>query len=103
MRVIALLAILLSLCAVSAYAQFKASIQGTVIDPQGNAVPGAKVTVTNQATNLSRDTVASGEGFYRVSQLPPGTNTVTVDAPGLKQAPSKGTAVDAEQPRGLDI
>src|SRR6266851_9149335 len=103
MRVKALLAILLSLCAVSAYAQFKASIQGTVIDPQGNAVPGAKVTVTNQATNLSRDTVASGEGFYRVSELPPGTYTVTVEAPGFKQATSKGIVVEAEQPRGLDI
>src|SRR5260370_11109942 len=103
MRVKALLALLLSLCAVSAYAQFKASIQGTVIDPQGNAVPGAKVTVTNQATNLSRDTVASGEGFYRVSELPHGTYNGTVEAPGFKQATSKGIVVEAEQPRGLDI
>src|SRR6266702_5324488 len=103
MRLKALLVVVLSLCGVSTYAQFKASIQGTVMDPQGNAVPGAKVTVTNQATNLSRDTVASGEGFYRVSELPPGTYTVTVEAPGFKQATSKGIVVEAEQPRGFDV
>src|SRR6266851_5069995 len=103
MRMKALLAFLLSLCGVSAYAQFKASIQGTVMDPQGNAVPAAKVTVANEATSVTRDTVTSGEGFYRVSELPPGAYTVTVEASGFKQATSKGIVVEAEQPRGLDI
>ncbi len=103
MRMKALLAFLLSLCGVSAYAQFKASIQGTVMDPQGNAVPAAKVTVANEATSVTRDTVTSGEGFYRVSELPPGAYTVTVEASGFKQATSKGIVVEAEQPRGLDV
>src|SRR6059058_3477149 len=89
--------------AVAAHAQFKASIQGTVMDPQGTAVPGAKVTVTNQDTGVSRDTVASGEGFYRISELPPGKYTVAVEAPGFKQAISKSIIVEAEQPRGLDV
>jgi hypothetical protein len=103
MRLKALLAILLSLCAVSAYAQFKAGIQGTVMDPQGNAVPGAKVTVMNQETNLSRDTVASAEGFYRIGELTPGTYTVTVEAAGFKKYQAKGITVEAEQPRGYDM
>jgi len=72
--------------AVAAHAQFKASIQGTVMDPQGTAVPGAKVTIANQDTGVSRDTVASGEGFYRIGELPPGKYSVTVEAPGFKQA-----------------
>src|SRR4029077_9698329 len=103
MRLKVLLAILLSLFAVSAYAQFRASIQGTVMDPQGTAVPGAKVTVTNQDTGVSRDTVASGEGFYRISELPPGKYTVTVESPGFKVSASKDVVVEAEQPRGLDV
>jgi hypothetical protein len=103
MRLKALLAILLSLCAVSAYAQFKAGIQGTVMDPQGNAVSGAKVTVTNQATNISRDTIASAEGFYRISELAPGTYTITVEAAGFKKYQAKGITVEAEQPRGYDM
>ena len=103
MRLKALLAFLLSLCAVSTYAQFKASIQGTVMDPQGTAVPGAKVTVANQDTGVSRDTVASAEGFYRISELPPGKYTVTVESAGFKISTSQGVVVEAEQPRGFDV
>src|SRR6266702_4300627 len=103
MRMKALLALLLSLCGVSAYAQFKASIQGTVMDPNGAAVVGAKVTVANEATRVTRDTVTSDQGFYRINELPPGNYTVTVEASGFKQATSKGIVVEAEQPRGLDV
>src|SRR6266478_4781783 len=103
MRLKALLAILLSLCAVSTYAQFKASIQGTVMDPQGTAVSGAKVTITNQDTGVVRDSVASAEGFYRTSQLPPGRYAVTVEAAGFKKSTSKDVEVEAEQPRGFDV
>src|SRR5712692_8483411 len=87
----------------AAHAQFKASIQGTILDPNGGAVASAKVTVANEATGVTRDTVTSAEGFYRVSELPPGTYTVTVEASGFKQATSKGIVVEAEQPRGLDV
>lgn len=103
MRLKVLLAILLSLFAVSAYAQFKASLQGTVLDHQGGAVPGAKVTVTNQDTGASRETVASAEGFYRISELPPGKYTVTVESAGFKKVISKDVEVKAEEPRGFDV
>jgi hypothetical protein len=103
MRVKAVLAILLSCCAVSAYAQFKASLQGTVLDPKGGVVAGAKVTVTNQDTGTTRDTAASAEGFYRISELPPGRYTVTVEAAGFKKVTSKNVEVKAEEPRGFDV
>ena len=103
MRLKVLLAILLSLGAVSAYAQFKASIQGTVLDSKGGVVSGAKVTVTNQDTGVEHDTVASAEGFYRISELPPGRYTVAVEAPGFKKSSSTDVVVEAEQPRGFDV
>ena len=103
MRLSILLWGVLSLFAVSANAQFKASIQGTIQDPQGGAIAGAKVTVTNQTTGVSRETVSSAEGFYRVSELAPGPYTVTVEAPGFKQSISKDVGVVAEQPRGFDV
>jgi Carboxypeptidase regulatory-like domain/TonB dependent receptor len=103
MRLKALLTILLSLCAVSAYAQFKASLQGTLLDPKGGIVSGARVTVANQDTGATRDTVASAEGFYRIGELPPGKYTVTVEAAGFKKVTSKNVEVAAEESRGFDV
>jgi hypothetical protein len=103
MRLKVLLAIVFSLCGVSAYAQFKASLQGTIQDAKGGIVAGAKVKVTDQATGVSHETVASDQGFYRVNELPPGNYTVTVEAVGFKQSISKDLLVEAEQPRGFDV
>src|SRR6266404_6611926 len=103
MRYKLLLTALLSLFAVSAYAQFKASIQGTVMDSNGGAIANAKVTATNVATGATRETVASAEGFYRIGGLPPGLYTVTVEVAGFKKSTSNDVAVEAETPRGLDV
>jgi outer membrane receptor protein involved in Fe transport len=103
MRWKALLAILLTLFAVSAYAQFTASMQGTVMDPKGGIIAGAKVTVTNEETGVSRGAVSSAQGFYRVAELPPGKYTISVEASGFKTMISKGIVVEAEQPRGFDM
>jgi hypothetical protein len=104
MRLKLLLCVLISLCAVSAaHAQFKASIQGTVIDTQGAAVAGAKVALTNQDTGASRDTLTSDQGFYRISELPPGRYTVTAGAPNFKTSVSKDVEIKAEEPRGFDV
>src|SRR5438552_517824 len=70
----------------SARAQFRATIQGTVLDPAGGVVAGAKITVLNQDTGATRESTASAEGFYRVAELPPGKYTVIVEAPGFKSA-----------------
>src|SRR5215472_1995531 len=88
---------------VSTFAQFKASIQGTVLDPSGNAVTSAKVVVTNQATGISHDTTTSPQGFYRINELPPGAYTVSVEAAGFKKSVNADVAVEAEQPRGFDV
>src|SRR5262249_12665135 len=86
-----------------AQAQFRASIQGTALDSKGGVVAGAKVTLTNQETGATRETVTSAEGFYRIGELPPGKYTITVEASGFKQFTSKDVQVEAEQTRGLDV
>src|SRR5437870_7447940 len=103
MRVKALLAFLLSLCGVPAYAQFGASIQGTVVDSSGGAVAGATVTVTNQDTGAIKTTVTGDTGFYRVSALVPGKYTITVEAAGFKKELTNGVFVSAEELTGHDI
>src|SRR5689334_18922314 len=86
------------LCAVSTYAQFKASIQGTVMDAQSSAISAARVTITDQATGVSRTTATSGQGFYRISELPPGRYTVSVEATGFKKSVSNDVEIKAEEP-----
>jgi Carboxypeptidase regulatory-like domain/TonB dependent receptor len=93
----------LAVCVSTVHAQFKASIQGTVLDPEGNAIAGCKVQVVEQSTGLTRETVTSDQGFYRIAELPPGKYTVTVEATGFNKSVSKDVAVEAEQPRGFDV
>src|SRR5882762_9531639 len=57
---------------------------GTVTDPSGAAVPNAKVTIANQATNLSVTTTSNSTGLFTIKELPPGTYKITVEAPGFK-------------------
>jgi protocatechuate 3,4-dioxygenase beta subunit len=52
---------------------------GTVIDPQGLPVRGAKVTVTNADNGAERATLADDNGRYTLVGLPPGQYKVTVD------------------------
>lgn len=98
-----LLLLLAVVVAAPAWAQYGAGIQGTVLDKSGAAVVGAKVTVTNEATGVSRDTLTSGSGFYSIPGLPPGTYKVDVEAASFKKQTTNNVEVAAEAPRGLDI
>jgi len=60
------------------------SIAGTVTDPQGNAVAGAKVTVTSITKNTSAEVTTNDTGLYEVLHLIPDTYKVHIEAPGFK-------------------
>ncbi|MCP9493117.1 MAG: ankyrin repeat domain-containing protein [Pyrinomonadaceae bacterium MAG19_C2-C3] len=59
-----------------------AAIVGTVLDPQGAVIPGAKVTITD-AAGAVRQTETNDEGVYRVENLPGGSFTLHVQAVGF--------------------
>jgi len=102
MRLKALLTIILSLCAVSTYAQFKASIQGTVQDSKGGVVAGPKSGSQMRAQAPYAKPPPVIKAFIG-SMNCTWTYTVTVEASGFKQTISKNIVVDAEQPRGYDV
>jgi outer membrane receptor protein involved in Fe transport len=60
------------------------TIAGTVSDPAGAAIPGAKITVISQETALTREVATNDIGYYRVSFLPPGRYAVRAEALGFK-------------------
>jgi protocatechuate 3,4-dioxygenase beta subunit len=72
MRRIFLTSLMLAALSSSAIAQSTATLQGTVIDPSGAVVSGAKVTVRNQATGSERIVQTDSDGNYQAAALPPG-------------------------------
>jgi outer membrane receptor protein involved in Fe transport len=67
-----------------------ATLNGTVLDPTGAAVPNAKVSVVNTATGLERTTQSSTAGLYNFSRLPVGTYDLSVEAQGFKSVKQTG-------------
>jgi hypothetical protein len=79
------------------------SILGTVTDPQGAAVVGAKVTVTDQNKGTSQETTTNDSGNYSVTHLIPDTYSVKVDAPGFKGVEQKNVPVSADAGAKVDL
>ena len=77
---------LLGLATASCWAQFSASIQGTVQDPASAAVPNAKVQLKNTDTNVVTLTTSDTGGNYRFISLAPGSYQVTVEAAGFNSS-----------------
>jgi len=76
-----------------------ADILGTVTDAAGAVLPGVKVTVINTATSEPRTTLTTGSGDFVVNLLPPGTYTVTIEAPAFKKSVTSLTLVAGDRAR----
>ncbi|MDT5261628.1 MAG: hypothetical protein QOC61_632, partial [Acidobacteriota bacterium] len=89
--------------ATQARAQFRAGIQGTVTDPAGAVVPAASVTLKNNETGRTQTATSSDEGFYRITELPPGKYTLSIEKAGFKKTTFEDLVVNAEQVQGVDV
>jgi hypothetical protein len=67
-----------------------ASVQGSVTDPTGAAVPNAKVTLTNSERGTTRETVSDGAGLYSIPNVPVGPYALSVMATGFQGYTQKG-------------
>jgi hypothetical protein len=81
---------------------FRGTILGTVTDPSGAVVAGARVVVHNNGTGLERTIVTSADGSYSVPELPIGTYDVTVTQSGFQTFVTKAVAVDVAAERRVD-
>ena len=80
---------------VSAQTGGEAGIQGTVTDASGAAIPGATVTVTNDATGVTISRQTTGDGLYTVSPILPGVYTVRVKAQGFSDYVQRNLTANA--------
>src|ERR1700739_2223988 len=68
-----------------ASAQFRAGIQGVVLDTQGDTVPAATVTLTNLETNKTSQVSTDEGGVFNFLSLPPGHYRIQVEKAGFKK------------------
>ncbi len=96
-------AILAALVSLPAYAQYRAVVQGTVMDSTGAVVPGAAVTLTSKETNLSRSATTNDNGFYSIPSLAPGPYTLSAEKQGFKKRVLQQVSVTADQVQGVNV
>lgn len=91
--------------AVFAYGQSNSgNIQGSVSDPSGAAVVGAKVTAQNLDTGvIAASSSTTNAGLYSLPNLPPGRYAVTVEAVNLKKFTQEGVTVATGTTVSLDV
>ena len=85
------------------FAQAVGSITGTVTDPTGAVVAGAKVTATRVDTGVTQSTVTAGAGTYTLPRLDVGTYNVACEATGFKTGTALGITLDVSQTRSVDF
>ena len=74
-----------------------ASLNGTVTDPSGQAVSGAKLTLTSSALGITRSFTTDETGLYSFTLLPPATYKLVVEAPSFKRYAQEGIELAAGQ------
>src|SRR5580704_3848249 len=78
------------------------SILGTVTDPSGAAVAGAKVAVTSQTKNVTTQETTNESGNYAVTHLTPDVYTVRIEGTGFKTLEYKDIQVSADAGSRID-
>jgi len=72
-------------------------VLGRVSDPTGAVLSGAKVTLTNEATNVSRNGLTNDSGDFSFVDVVPGTYTLQYELTGFKKNVQKSVIVDVNQ------
>jgi hypothetical protein len=79
----------------TAHAQVSATVNGTVYDGTGAVIPGATITLTNDATRDKRNSVSNGEGYFAFPALLTGTYSLRIEAKGFKAYEQHGIPLSA--------
>ena len=104
-RLLVLIALLLAVrpSLVFGQASFEAQVRGTVRDSSGSIIVGARVTITDVATNISNVTTTDERGTYIFNGLHPATYTVKSEASGFRAEETKNVKIDVAQHTSVDF
>lgn len=87
----------------AALAQFRASIQGSVTDPQGAAIPGATLTLTDTDTGKVLTSTSDASGVYNFNALPADHFTLSASATGFKKNVVSALTLTPEQANSVNV
>jgi hypothetical protein len=79
------------------------SIAGNVLDPSGAAIPGAQITIRNEATVITQVVTTDGVGFYTFPALSVGVYTLSTAPNGFSPFEATGIKIDANSAVRLEI
>jgi hypothetical protein len=84
-------------------ASFEAQIRGVVHDATGSVIVGAKVTITDTATNISNTITTDVRGFYIFNGLRPATYDLRVEMTGFRSEEVKDVVLGVSQRTNVDM
>src|SRR5689334_3582454 len=102
-QVARVLPLILILTAFASAQTFRGTILGTVTDPSGALVTGARVTVKNTNTGLERSTTTDDAGNYTVAELPIGPYELRVEQTGFVASVVSNVLVEVASDRRVDV
>jgi Carboxypeptidase regulatory-like domain/TonB dependent receptor len=79
------------------------SVNGVVLDPQGNVVANASVTLSSEAKNFTRTQTTTDTGSFAFSLIPPGQYHLEVGATGFKKAVLNSVSALVAKPTTLTV
>jgi len=97
-----ILAFVMLLAGLQALAQ-SASVSGQVTDPSSALVRAAKVSLTNELTNVAEHSTTNDRGMYSLPYVQPGKYTLNAEAAGFKRFEEKAITVETAQNLALDV
>ena len=80
----------------------RASLRGTIYDPNQDAIPGAAIKLTNLATGETRNTSSGQSGEYAISSLAPGIYEIEIEKQAFKKYKQQVELLVNQEPR-LDV
>src|SRR5256885_2115995 len=96
-------ALVVALCASSAFAQTQGRLLGTIEDAQGAVLPGVTVTVTSPQLQGANTTVTDATGQFRFPTLPPGVYHVKAELSSFKSVDQSDVRLGIDQTVTLPI
>jgi len=93
----------LAILSPGAVAQYRAGIQGVVLDTQGDTIAGATVTLTNLETDKTIQVSSQENGVYNFLSLPPGRYRIDVEKAGFKKQSVQDFQLAGERTQAINV